>query len=97
MGNVYLKRVFSEAAVYVTNFNPRIEKYYKKLESKKGKMKAYSISSGIPNIEFDNLLATYDCMGSLSENGCLNTNGPVSIGNVEEIKIMIKMIEQLNP
>lgn len=43
MGNVYLKRVFSESAIFVTKFNPRIEKYYKKLESKKGKMKAYSI------------------------------------------------------
>ncbi len=43
MGNVYLKRAFSEAAVYVTKFNPRIEKYFRKLESKKGKMKAYSI------------------------------------------------------
>ncbi|MFH2137400.1 MAG: IS110 family transposase [Candidatus Omnitrophota bacterium] len=43
MGNVYLKRVFSEAAIFVTKFNPKIEKYYKKLESKKGKMKAYSI------------------------------------------------------
>lgn len=43
MGNVYLKRVFSESAIFVTNFNPRIEKYFKKLKSKKGKMKTYSI------------------------------------------------------
>lgn len=43
MGNGYLKRVLSEAAVYVTKFNPRIEKYHQKLESKKGKMKTYSI------------------------------------------------------
>lgn len=41
MGNVYLKRAFSEAAIFVTKFNPRIEKYQKKLESRKGKMKAY--------------------------------------------------------
>ena len=43
MGNVYLKRVFSESAIFVAKFNPRIEKYHKNLESKKGKMKAYSL------------------------------------------------------
>jgi hypothetical protein len=43
IGNVYLKHIFSEAAVYVVKFNPRIQQYFNRLQSKKGAAKAYSI------------------------------------------------------
>ena len=43
IGNVHLKYIFSEAAVYVVKFNPEVEKYFKRLESKKGKGKAYAV------------------------------------------------------
>ncbi len=43
IGNVYLKYIFSEAAVYVVKFNPEIERYFRRLESKKGKGKAYAV------------------------------------------------------
>lgn len=45
IGNVYLKYVFSEAAVYAVKFNVNIEKYFQRLASKKGKGKAYAIIS----------------------------------------------------
>ena len=43
IGYPYLKYAFSEAAIHVARFNPRIEKFLKKLESKHGKGKALSI------------------------------------------------------
>ena len=43
IGNPYLKRAFTEAALFVSKFNPEIEKYFNKMQSKKGKMKAYCI------------------------------------------------------
>lgn len=43
IGNPFLKYIFSEAAVYVVKFNPRIESYFKHIASKKGKGKAYII------------------------------------------------------
>jgi transposase len=43
IGNPYLKRAFSEAAVFVSKFNPNIRKYLEKQISKKGKPKAYAI------------------------------------------------------
>lgn len=45
IGNPYLKRVFSEAAVFVIKFNPNIERYFNRLVNKKGKPKAYGIIS----------------------------------------------------
>ena len=43
IGNPYLKRAFSEAAVFVIKFNPEIDTYFKKIANKKGKAKAYAI------------------------------------------------------
>ena len=43
IGNPYLKKAFTEAALHVSKFNPEINKYFTKMQSKKGKMKAYCI------------------------------------------------------
>jgi transposase len=45
IGNPYLKRAFSEAAVFVVKFNPSIEKYFNRLAARKGKARAYGIIS----------------------------------------------------
>jgi len=43
IGNPHLKHAFSQAAVFVIKFNPKIKKYFEKLSIRKGKPKAYAI------------------------------------------------------
>ncbi len=43
IGNPYLKRVLSEAAVLMVGYNPRIKQWYDKRVNKHGKGKAYAI------------------------------------------------------
>ena len=43
----------------------------------------------------DNVVAKYDSMASLSASNQLSTDAPISAENVEKVKIMIRLIEQL--
>ena len=43
----------------------------------------------------DNVVAKFDSMASLSASNHLSTDAPISVENVEKVKIMIKLIEQL--
>ena len=43
----------------------------------------------------DNVVAKFDSMASLSASNHLSTDAPISAENVEKVKIMIRLIEQL--
>ena len=44
---------------------------------------------------YEDVVATYDSMASLSASNHLITDAPISAENVEKVKIMIKVLEQL--
>ena len=44
---------------------------------------------------YEDVVATYDSMASLSASNHLITNAPISAENVEKVKIRIKLLEQL--